>query len=55
MNAMNKDILGYLMSKYPRAKNLFVPYEVNKKFDEVTFVTLAENNILKNAGVSFME
>ena len=28
MNSMNKNILEYLKSKYPRNKNLFVPVEL---------------------------
>lgn len=55
MNRINRDILGYLKSKYPRAKNLFVPYELNVKFEEINYITLCENNILLNAGFTFTE
>ena len=55
MNSMNKNILEYLKTKYPRNKNLFVPVELESKFDRINFLTLHENNMLVNSGFSFSE
>ena len=53
MNGINRNILEYLKSKYPRNKNLFVPVELESKFDRINFLTLHENNMLVNSGYSF--
>ena len=53
MNDINKGVLAYLKSKYPRNKNLFVPTELQSKFDQVNYLTLHENNMLVNMGLTF--
>ena len=53
MNHINKGILAYLKSKYPRNKNVFVPAELQSKFDKINFLTNHENNVLVNAGITF--
>lgn len=53
MNSINRNILEYLKSKYPRNKNLFVPVELEEKFDPINFITMHENNTLVNMNVTF--
>ena len=53
MNDVNKGILEYLKSKYPRNKNIFVPAELQSKFDKVNYLSLHQNNMLVNAGITF--
>lgn len=54
-NKAQSVLIGYLKMKYPRGGNTFVPGDLMKIFKSFDMVEYPENDILRNAGISFTD
>lgn len=48
-------LINYIKEKYPRAGNIFVPGDLTQVFREFNMLENPENDILRNAGICFVD
>lgn len=54
-NRSQSVLINYIKEKYPRAGNIFVPGDLMKVFPEFNMVERPENDMLRNAGICFLD
>ena len=53
VNKINKSILEYQKSKYPKNKALPVPAGIENLFEKFNYLNLFQNDMLVNSGYAF--
>ena len=53
VNNINRSLLEYLKSKYPKKKGLAVPHGLDDQFEKIDYLGMFQNDMLANSGFSF--
>lgn len=53
VNQINKSLLEYLKSKYPKKKGLAVPIDLDNEFESINYLDMFQNDMLVNSGFTF--